>query len=166
MNIMRGFYIVFLFLLTQSICAQLDITINSPFLVSSAGNTWSQDNYILCFSLGELVIETKAQQNTILTQGFHQENHYQITNLEDELNHYQINIYPNPTSDILNVYCSESFKANIEIKDARGCTVFSNEAQMNNNYSIDMSHFASGVYFLEILLPTSNKQVYQIQKFN
>ena len=163
---MIRFFIILGFFLSFSIYAQNEI-VNSPFLVASSGETWIQENYILCFSVGELAIETKTQQNTILTQGFHQEENYQITALNEHLNNYSINIYPNPTSDILNINCSDEIHAGIKIKDIKGGIVKSiNNTFLNNNYYIDLGNFASGVYFLEIVFNSNKTQVYKIQKFN
>tara|TARA_B100001741_G_C16362683_1_gene509409 strand:+ start:171 stop:659 length:489 start_codon:yes stop_codon:yes gene_type:complete len=158
--------IILLFLLLNSVYAQNEI-INSPFLIASSGDTWMQDNYILCFSVGELVIDTKIQDGIILTQGFHQEENYQITAINETLNNYVINMYPNPTSGILNIHSNEAIYADIEIKDIRGGIIKSiSKTLLHNNYYIDLSSFSSGVYFLEVLFSSSKKQVYKIQKFN
>ena len=158
--------IILLFLLLNSVYAQNEI-INSPFLIASSGDTWMQDNYILCFSVGELVIDTKIQDGIILTQGFHQEENYQITAINETLNNYVINMYPNPTSGILNIHSNEAIYADIEIKDIRGGIIKSiTKTLLHNNYYIDLSSFSSGVYFLEVLFSSSKKQVYKIQKFN
>jgi len=163
---MNRLYLVLAFLLTQSIYAQSE-TINSPFLISSAGDTWMTEDYILCFSLGELAIETQLEQNTILTQGFHQEENYQITEIEEHLNNYKINIYPNPTSQTLNIYCNEKSAADINITDIKGHVVKKIKNEMPyNNLSIDLSGLSNGVYFLEIAFSQKEKKVYQIQKFN
>ena len=158
--------IILLFLLLNSVYAQNEI-INSPFLIASSGDTWMQNNYILCFSVGELVIDTKIQDGIILTQGFHQEENYQITAINETLNNYVINMYPNPTSGILNIQSNEAIYADIEIKDIRGGIIKSiSKTLLHNNYNIDLSSFSSGVYFLEVLFSSSKKQVYKIQKFN
>jgi len=158
--------IILLFLLLNSVYAQNEI-INSPFLIASSGDTWMQNNYILCFSVGELVIDTKIQDGIILTQGFHQEENYQITAINETLNNYVINMYPNPTSGILNIHSNEAIYADIEIKDIRGGIIKSiSKTLLHNNYNIDLSSFSSGVYFLEVLFSSSKKQVYKIQKFN
>ena len=57
--------------------------------------------------MGELVIETFIQQETILTQGFHQED-YHITQII-ETNNHNISIYPNPTKNIINKLGNEAF---------------------------------------------------------
>jgi len=158
--------IILLFLLLNSVYAQNEI-INSPFLIASSGDTWMQDNYILCFSVGELVIDTKIQDGIILTQGFHQEENYQITAINETLNNYVINMYPNPTSGILNIHSNEAIYADIEIKDIWGGIFNSiSKTLLHYNYYIDLSSFSSGVYFLEVLFSSSKKQVYKIQKFN
>ena len=158
--------IILLFLLLNSVYAQNEI-INSPFLIASSGDTWMQDNYILCFSVGELVIDTKIQEGIILTQGFHQEENYQITAINEILNNYVINMYPNPTSGILNIHSNEAIYADIEIKDIRGGIIKSiSKTLLHKNYHLDLSNFSSGVYFLEVLFNSSKKQIYKIQKFN
>lgn len=158
--------IIALFLLLNSVYAQNEV-INSPFLIASSGDTWMQDNYILCFSVGELVIDTKIQEGIILTQGFHQEENYQITAINEILNNYVINMYPNPTSGILNIHSNEAIYADIEIKDIRGGIVKSiSKTLLHKNYHLDLSNFSSGIYFLEVLFNSSKKQVYKIQKFN
>ena len=163
---MRKLYIILVFLLSNSVHAQNEV-INSPFLIASSGDTWMQENYILCFSVGELVIDTKIQQGIILTQGFHQEENYQVTAINETLNNYAINMYPNPTSGILNIQSNEAIHADIKIKDLRGSIIKSiPKALLHNSYYIDLSNFSSGVYFLEVLFNSSNKQVYKIQKFN
>ena len=79
---MRILTIIFFF--SQMICAQTDI-INSPFLISSSGGECVTDNYNLCFSVGEIAIDTHTPQDIILIQGFHQESNYQITTLRPTL---------------------------------------------------------------------------------
>ncbi len=163
---MRKIFIILGFLLLNTVYAQNEI-INSPFLVSSSGDTWIQENYILCFSVGELAIETKIQQGTILTQGFHQEESYQITAINEVINNHKITMYPNPTSGILNINSSEHIQADIKIKDIRGSIIKSiSKTLLHSNYYIDLGNFSSGIYFLEILFNSRIKQVYKIQKFN
>jgi len=163
---MRGLYIIFSAFLLNSVYAQNE-TINTPFLVASSGDTWAQENYILCFSLGELAIDTQIQQGTVFTQGFHQEENYQITVLNEQIKSHDINMYPNPTSGILNIRANEIIHAGIKIKDIRGGIIKSiPKTLLHHNYYIDLGSFSSGVYFLEVLFNSSEKQIYKIQKFN
>ncbi len=161
---MRVLTIVLIF--SQMICAQTDI-INSPFLISNSGGEWITDNYNLCFSVGEIAIDTHTPQDIILTQGFHQESNYQITTLIPAIDNYKIMIYPNPSPDILYINSDLNNDVDINLKDIKGSVVYSQvNIKINNNYSLDLKNLTSGVYFLEILINNNQKQVYQIQKLN
>tara|TARA_Y100001968_G_C19373237_1_gene726209 strand:- start:842 stop:1333 length:492 start_codon:yes stop_codon:yes gene_type:complete len=163
---MRHRQLIFLFLISQIICGQSTI-INSPFLISSAGENWIQENYNLCFSLGEIAIETYEQSDVILTQGFHQEDNYQITSIHESIYNWTINIYPNPTPDVLNIRYDDLPLEEIHIKDTKGSIINVFKKTFSDmRCEINLSHLSAGVYFLEALLSSGEKQVYQIQKFN
>ena len=57
----------------------------------------------------------------------------------------KVSVYPNPTSGVLNVQIEGSFNATVY--NYQGQIVMRNKF---NNGQIDMSGFASGVYFVEI----------------
>jgi len=62
----------------------------------------------------------------------------------------QLNIYPNPVSDVLNVQWNNSNEtANLSIRDLSGRLVHSERA-MNGNAALDLSGLASGNYILEL----------------
>ena len=135
-------------------------------MVASSGGTLVQQNYNLCFSLGEIAIETFSQQNVILTQGFHQEN-YQIINISEKLETHEINLYPNPTQDLLYVNCNIQELVNLKLKDTKGSTIaFFSKVLGSEPQALDLSPLPTGTYFLEIEFKNQNYQNYQIQKFN
>ena len=162
---MRIIYTFLVVLLLNNLYAQTE-TINSPFVISNAGDTWIQNDYILCFTLGELVIETFIQQETILTQGFHQED-YHITQII-ETNNHNISIYPNPTKNIININCNlKNGFANLFIRDVRGSIIHTlSEFPTSETQFIELSHFSQGIYFMEIILNSEERIIYQIQKIN
>ena len=140
--------------------------INSPVLISSAGGTFTQNNFNSCFSLGEIAIETFVQSNMIVTQGFHQEN-YQISSIDEKLNEHEITLYPNPTQDVLYVNCNISESVDLIIKNIKGSILFSSlETDGSEIQEIYLSQFSQGIYFLEVGLNQNKKQVYKIQKLN
>ena len=98
--------------------------INSPFLVSSSGGQWIQGDYNLCFSLGEIAIETHISNSVILTQGFHQESFYEIVELDKGVSKHNIKIYPNPTENSININCNVNEKIALTIQDVKGNIVF------------------------------------------
>jgi len=163
---MRVFFTCILFLFLNGLYSQSGI-INSPSVIASSGGTLIQNEYNLCFSLGELAIETFIEGDVILTEGFHQDN-YQISQISEIPSGYQIDIYPNPTKDILRVDCNKlGGQGSLSIKNIKGSEVyFLSTFLTQETQSIDLTKLTQGVYFLEILLNSKDKIVYQIQKFN
>lgn len=77
-----------------------------------------------------------------------------------------VNIFPNPTDNILNINLSDNEDQglkNIKIYSVLGETVLEKEDQIVNNYSIDISNYDSGVYFLKIVDVETKNEI--INKF-
>ena len=61
---------------------------------------------------------------------------------------FDLNIYPNPVSDILNIVCAQS-DFTVEILNATGQIIYQSNA--NNKYlKIVLNEFAAGLYFIQI----------------
>ena len=79
------------------------------------------------------------------------------TNTNDLLVQDEINVYPNPFKDALNIDCREiSSQSSIEIMitDLYGKTVFSDiygDIQYQPNLTVDLSNLKSGIYFVNIV---------------
>lgn len=124
-------------------------------LVSSAGDSYQNENFLIDWSVGEIAIETFQSESLILTQGFHQGS-LEISTL---INHSDLNIsmkvYPNPTSSYIYLTTeATNEKLQVIITSLIGTTIFSGEIN-NSNWKFDFSNYASGTY---ILLISSNKQ--------
>jgi hypothetical protein len=163
---MRGFLTLLLVFGFQIVSAQSGF-INNPTVIGNGGGTWIQGDYNLSFTVGEVSIETLIQNQTIFTQGFHQET-YEITQVNEFYNDFDISVFPNPTKDIINIDCGlANAKGDLYVKDMEGSIVyFLLDFSTNQIQSIDFSKFSTGVYFIEIALNSKNKMVYQIQKLN
>jgi hypothetical protein len=63
-----------------------------------------------------------------------------------------LNIYPNPTFDNLNIYLSEGiqFPVKIEIKDALGKVVYSMNEKIDKHTIINLASYPKGIYFLKV----------------
>lgn len=124
---------------------------NNLKLISPAGDHYTNDSYQLDWSIGELVTATLSSNTFTLTQGFHQ-NSYVITSIESHsIDGVNLNIFPNPTSEFLTISNLDKLqqKGHLKITDENGKVLFSKEVSDMPN-SIDVSAFASGVYFLSI----------------
>ena len=162
---MTRFYI-FLFLFSFSTSYSQTEIITSPMLVSTAGDNWIQGEYNLCFSIGEIAIETHMQNNTILTQGFHQEDIHETTVIDD-IGRYQVAMYPNPTTNNISINCNIDQEIDITIRDIKGKEVcFFSNINGNKTKTIDLSSLKQGVYLIEFLIGLNERQIYKIQKIN
>lgn len=120
-------------------------------LVSSSGDSFSNESYQINWSIGESMIETFSGGHYQLTQGFHQSN-YIVTKVE-ELSESSINIsvYPNPTSDFIFIDFTNSLvtESVLTIANING-KVLQIKTSMNNSEKLDFANYVSGVYFLNV----------------
>ena len=76
----------------------------APYVVTGCGASlqgYSMVSLKSDFTLGEIAIETISSEDFMLTQGFHQPSLGIISITENP--HSRISIYPNPTTDFLNL---------------------------------------------------------------
>lgn len=66
----------------------------------------------------------------------------------NDFNAYSYDIYPNPTSNIINISGTDIINS-FQIIDSLGRVVFSNDCN-NTNLKIDLSTYANGIYFLKM----------------
>jgi len=82
----------------------------------------------------------------------------------------ELNVYPNPSSNLINLDLKtlESDVYVVSLKDISGKVILSGEWNVSsgqNNRAINISKYASGVYFLSLAEETSGKKViYKIVK--
>lgn len=65
-----------------------------------------------------------------------------------------LKIYPNPTTGIIKISCnntSEPQKSEYELFDLNGRLIL-NKKNVGNNYEVDISNFADGIYILKITI--------------
>jgi len=134
----------------------------SPEVYPSSGNYYTGTNATLSWTLGESVIETFSGTNAILTQGF-QQSLYTITSIEETPdNNYQISVYPNPATDLINinvypvksplfngVQSVEKSSLKVELIDLQGKRLYYQNINSNNN-TVDLKQFPGSIYFLKV----------------
>ncbi|GAB4300704.1 MAG: hypothetical protein Kow0068_23880 [Marinilabiliales bacterium] len=132
---------------------------------ASSGNYSENSNLSLSWTLGESIIETYENPYVIITQGF-QQSRYIITNITEQTPVINISVYPNPTSDFLNIEVKDNTSESllIELVDITGKSLLTKN--IDNNHSVlDMNQYHAGNYFLKIRNKRNNiNQVYKIIK--
>lgn len=122
----------------------------NPSLLTTSGSNRSASTYEIGWSIGEIVTNTHQSNNYVLTQGFHQ-NSYEFTLINDPAKNININVYPNPTKDFLNLDLPLQHKSykNIDFKlfDEKGKIIQS--SKLNNSVNkIRLHDYPDGVYYL------------------
>ncbi|CAN5484532.1 hypothetical protein BH11BAC2_BH11BAC2_17200 [soil metagenome] len=69
----------------------------------------------------------------------------------------EISLYPNPASNVLNIRSQTIFEKVI-VHDGLGRKMLEINPT-NNNFSIELSNFSPGIYFLEAIEPSGNRVV-------
>lgn len=136
-------------------------------LVSSAGETFKNPNYQLDWSVGELVTETYAGNQSMLTQGFHQGKYIitaikQITDLQ-----FEISAFPNPATDYVHVkIASEKFEnLRFSFSDSDG-KVLQTGSFTSNLQQINLAGKTTGIYFLKVISDKTTVKTFKIVKSN
>jgi hypothetical protein len=126
-------------------------------LVSSGGNYFVASTGSLTWSIGELIVETYTNENTALTQGFHQTYTYGVSAREIKTEQNFI-AYPIPARDHVNILApllkDESYE--YTLLDFTG-RIISKGKIVNSPERISLSGLNSSVYFLRIT--ENNKHV-------
>ena len=135
--------------------------VTSPSVVSSSGDSYSNGNIIMDYTLGEIVVETHTNSTTILTQGFHQG----ILKVNTSVENIDIKtkIYPNPTTNFIIIELEKNVNADILVYDINGKIVINDKLINEQKKQLDFSFLTQGNYFLHINI-ADNKSVYQINK--
>ena len=139
-------------------------------IVSTAGETFQGNSMQIDWTLGELAITTLQNSDHQITQGFHQPNY--IATIVDELPEEigQVNVFPNPTSDWLEITFSLNQTNEIQtlLYDIHGRLILKkeNKGQIISEH-ISLKELPNGNYFLTILIDKDQySKTYKIQKFD
>jgi hypothetical protein len=126
----------------------LSASVNAQSVISTQGNSYSNASHTIDYTIGEPVTITVSNGSNDLTQGFHQTN-VVITNIEDLDANILVNIFPNPTSDFVNLSVEKFEGLTLQIYDTAGKLV--EQTELNQSLtSFRVSHYADGTYLLTL----------------
>lgn len=139
----------------------------SPEVIASAGDHFENEDISISWTLGEPVISTLSGEY-ILTQGFHQDL-YIITSIDEvEIEDFDIQIFPNPTPDYVNISINSTKKQNshivLQLFDMNGRLLKEmNKNKLEQSIRINLQSFERANYFLKIIINNQTK-TYKILK--
>ncbi len=136
--------------------------VNAQEVVSTQGDSYSNANGSIDFTIGEVVTETGTDGTTDLTQGFHQTN-WNFLGVEDFTPNYEAIIFPNPTEDVLNIRTSSFENVMYTLYDAQGKLVMHSILNGEQTH-IQVSQLAPGSYSLTLHNESQNLKTFKLVK--
>ncbi len=142
----------------------------SPDIISNGGGVLSNTDVVITYTIGEPVTGKVSTSTAVCSQGFQQNWNNEISAHESPDAISGINVYPNPSKDIIII----SWQANhseeylIELFDLNGKnSLTENLPNSITEKQINLSNYAEGIYLLKIKNITNGKtETFKIQKVN
>jgi hypothetical protein len=140
---------------SMTVFAQQDI-------VSSQGDSYSNGTNTIDYTIGEPITSTVSDGSNELTQGFHQ-TQLTVTGIKDYETDFLVNVFPNPTAQLLNVKVQKINNESYQIFDINGKLVLDGKLSKTNTV-IDMTGLAEGTFILSIVRANQPVKSFQIIK--
>jgi len=138
------------------------LSVSAQEVVSTQGDSYSNANGSIDFTIGEVVINTGTDGTNDLTQGFHQTN-WNFLGVEDFAPNYEAIIFPNPTEDVLNIKTSMFENVTYTLYDGLGKLVMQDILSAEQT-PIQVSELAPGAYSLTLNNQTQNLKTFKLVK--
>jgi hypothetical protein len=138
------------------------LSVSAQEVVSTQGDSYSNANGSIDFTIGEVVINTGTDGTNDLTQGFHQTN-WNFLGVEDFAPNYEAIIFPNPTEDVLNIKTSMFENVTYTLYDGLGKLVMQDILSAEQT-PIQVSQLATGNYSLTLTNETQNLKTFKLVK--
>ncbi|MDF2436050.1 MAG: hypothetical protein K0Q95_426 [Bacteroidota bacterium] len=135
----------------------------SPDVISCSGNSFNNGGNQLDWTLGEPVTSTLSGGNNALSQGFHQPD-LLITSLNELQLDYLLNVYPNPTTDIVHLQFTDlKVTVSIELFTSEGKLLESQKVN-SNEAQLSLLKYKAGTYLLSVKESGSAAKTFRIIK--
>lgn len=131
-------------------------------VVSTQGDSYTNTSGSIDFTIGEVVINTETDGTNDITQGFHQTN-WHFLGVENYTPSYEATIFPNPTSEVLNIKTSKFEKVTFTLYDAQGKLILQGVLSAEQT-PIHVSHLSPGSYSIVLNNGTQNLKTFKLMK--
>lgn len=149
------------------------IAVNAQVAMNTSGNSSSISAGSFDYSIGEVITGTGSLSNVIVTQGVLQKITVNALSIQEKTFKIKTNIYPNPTSDELNIDVVTDKNVSIHFVLIETTGKVMNDFEVRSlsgelNQKIKMNDLSNGVYLLQINIRKkdgkSNQSIHQIIK--
>ena len=135
----------------------------SKQVIGTAGKTQMNSNLKISWTAGEPVVGLMTAGGNQLGNGYYPAMDIQALSIDDVSLNVEIMLYPNPTSQSLNVSHPELNSFGIQIVDLNGKQVYA--GTIEKEVPLDVSSYTQGMYLVTIEDTTNHKKnTYKIIK--
>ena len=135
----------------------------SKQVIGTAGKTQSNSNLKISWTAGEPVVGLMTAGGNQLGNGYYPAMDIQALSIDDVSLNVEIMLYPNPTSQSLNVSHPDLTSFQIQIVDMNGKQIYAGTIQ--KDVPLDVSSYTQGMYLVIIENNVTNqKNTYKIIK--
>ena len=123
-----------------------------PEVISSAGDTYSNSQGSLSWTVGEPITATENNSTYYLTQGFQQPSVIvlsTVSNTSSPPPQSSVSVYPNPVSSSIYIQRDGNEQLQIQLMDMNGKLILNKMLSQSEN-QLDLSVFANGMYLLKV----------------
>lgn len=138
------------------------LAVSAQEVVSTQGDSYSNASANIDFTIGEIVINTRISGTIELTQGFHQTN-WNFVGIQDHSPSFNATIFPNPTSEVLNIRTSAHKNVSFTVFDTKGNLVLQDKLTAEQT-TIQVSKLATGSYSVVLKDHTQNLKTFNLIK--
>lgn len=127
---------------------------------------YGSDTCLNTFTPNQKARMRAALQNGLRRASLLTSNVCEQTSSTDKFGLGMLSVYPNPTNDVLNLVIPDNYELSgtVTIYNTVGQTVYTSSVAHTNTYSINVSSFESGVYFVKFTKENQSKTVQFIKK--
>ena len=140
---MRNLAIV-LFFISLTTFSQTNIKKSN---IDSGGASIINGNTTVIYTVGEVVVQEQTVGNIHLSEGFIGKDIQKVLGVSNFELFNEFKIFPNPTSDYVNIIFNKSSYYEISITDLNGRKINQIKSKKCSN-TIDVSSLSSGTYFI------------------
>ena len=130
--------------------------------IDSGGATASNGDTAIIYTIGEVVVQESSEGTISISEGFISPDILAFIGVQDYTSLAGVSVFPNPTTDYINISFSEVANYNITVFDYLGKQIEELNTQQTAEQSLDMQSYSSGVYL--VVVKNTAKQQYKTYK--
>lgn len=130
--------------------------------IDSGGGIATAGNLKIIHTIGETVVQENSSGTIHISEGFISPEILNSLDLQDYTTLTGVRVFPNPTTDYINISFSETGNYTITIFDYQGKQIATMDTNKTDTQIINMDTYSTGVYL--VVVKNTAKQQFKVYK--